>query len=138
MISFIPLPGFFSKFPHGTFHYRLVILYLSLEGGPSHFKQNSACSVLLIKIFPFPQIHYLYGLLFSVYYIEYFRGFFCFRSPLLTKSLLFSFPLGTEMFHFPRFAPTKKYVGTLYRVGFPIRTPPDQRLQATSPKHFAG
>ena len=26
------------------------------------------------------------------------------RSPLLTKSLLFSFPRGTEMVHFPRFA----------------------------------
>ena len=26
------------------------------------------------------------------------------RSPLLTKFLLVSFPLGTEMFHFPRFA----------------------------------
>ncbi len=27
------------------------------------------------------------------------------RSPLLGVSLLISFPLGTEMFHFPRFAP---------------------------------
>jgi hypothetical protein len=27
-----------------------------------------------------------------------------FRSPLLTESLLLSFPLGTEMFQFPRFA----------------------------------
>jgi hypothetical protein len=31
-------------------------------------------------------------------------GLFPFRSPLLRESLLFSFPLGTEMFHFPRFA----------------------------------
>ena len=28
------------------------------------------------------------------------------RSPLLAESLLFSLPLGTEMVHFPRFAPT--------------------------------
>nr|AYM55780.1 hypothetical protein [uncultured bacterium] len=28
------------------------------------------------------------------------------RSPLLAESLLFSIPLGTEMVHFPRFAPT--------------------------------
>lgn len=28
-----------------------------------------------------------------------------FRSPLLTESLLFSFPTGTEMFHFPAFPP---------------------------------
>lgn len=28
-----------------------------------------------------------------------------FRSPLLTESLLFSLPVGTEMFHFPTFPP---------------------------------
>ena len=32
-------------------------------------------------------------------------GLFRVRSPLLTESLLLSFPLGTEMFQFPRFAP---------------------------------
>ena len=31
-------------------------------------------------------------------------GLFPVRSPLLGESLLISFPLGTEMFHFPRFA----------------------------------
>ena len=31
-------------------------------------------------------------------------GLFRFRSPLLTESLLISFPEGTEMFHFPSFA----------------------------------
>ncbi len=31
-------------------------------------------------------------------------GLFHFRSPLLTESLLMFFPLGTEMFQFPRFA----------------------------------
>ena len=31
-------------------------------------------------------------------------GLFRFRSPLLTESLLISFPGGTEMFHFPPFA----------------------------------
>ena len=30
---------------------------------------------------------------------------FRFRSPLLTESLLFSLPVGTEMFHFPSFPP---------------------------------
>ena len=30
---------------------------------------------------------------------------FHFRSPLLTESLLFSLPVGTEMFHFPTFPP---------------------------------
>ena len=32
-------------------------------------------------------------------------GLFPFRSPLLWESRLISFPLGTEMFHFPRSAP---------------------------------
>ena len=33
-------------------------------------------------------------------------GLFRVRSPLLTESRLFSFPMGTEMFHFPTFPPT--------------------------------
>ena len=33
-----------------------------------------------------------------------------FRSPLLTESLLFSLPVGTEMFHFPTFPPHALYI----------------------------
>ncbi len=33
-----------------------------------------------------------------------------FRSPLLTESLLFSLPMGTEMFHFPTFPPHTLYI----------------------------
>ena len=33
-----------------------------------------------------------------------------FRSPLLTESLLFSLPVGTEMFHFPTFPPHRLYI----------------------------
>ena len=33
-----------------------------------------------------------------------------FRSPLLTESLLFSLPTGTEMFHFPALPPTALYI----------------------------
>lgn len=32
-------------------------------------------------------------------------GLIRFRSPLLSESLLFSLPVGTEMFHFPTFPP---------------------------------
>ena len=32
------------------------------------------------------------------------------RSPLLPESLLFSLPVGTEMFHFPTFPPTALYI----------------------------
>ena len=37
-------------------------------------------------------------------------GLLRFRSPLLTESQLFSFPTGTEMFHFPAFPPTALYI----------------------------
>ena len=35
------------------------------------------------------------------------------RSPLLTESLLFSLPVGTEMFHFPTFPPTPYFIQML-------------------------
>src|SRR5690349_12237494 len=66
-----------------------------------------------------------------------------FRSPLLSESLLFSLPAGTEMFHFPTFPPhTLFHSGagnwTQLQLGFPIRTSPDQRSVANSPGHIAG
>ncbi len=72
-------------------------------------------------------------------------GLFRVRSPLLTESLLFSLPAGTEMFHFPAFPPTALYIqagvaghdsGSLR--GFPIRTSPDQRSFTNSPGLIAG
>src|SRR5437667_1020828 len=45
------------------------------------------------------------------------------RSPLLAESLLFSFPPGTEMVHFPGFAPLPYFiqavVSRVHRDGFP-------------------
>ena len=66
-----------------------------------------------------------------------------FRSPLLSESLLFSLPTGTEMFHFPVFPPhTLFHSGagnwTQLQLGFPIRTSPDQRSVANSPGLIAG
>lgn len=63
------------------------------------------------------------------------------RSPLLTESLLISFPVATKMFQFATFASTPYVFRCRYRastVGFPIRTPPDQSLLTGSPKLFAG
>ena len=84
-------------------------------------------------------------------------GLFPFRSPLLgvsresrsigtniranrTQLILFSFPPGTEMFHFPGFASRGSYPADFCQrqKGFPIRTSPDQRLQTASPKLYAG
>lgn len=46
------------------------------------------------------------------------------------------------MFQFPGFASTslciQLVIPHLCEVGFPIRTPPDQSLFASSPKNFAG
>jgi hypothetical protein len=59
---------------------------------------------------------------------------FRFRSPLLSESLLFSFPPGTEMVHFPGFASPTYLFSRRYTefvsVGFPIRKSPDQSLFA--------
>jgi hypothetical protein len=65
------------------------------------------------------------------------------RSPLLTESLLFSLPAGTEMFHFPAFPP-RTYVfrcgspdhSRVWR-GFPIRTPWDHSPVIDSPRLIA-
>ena len=66
------------------------------------------------------------------------------RSPLLTESLLFSLPAGTEMFHFPAFPPrtlcvqvrvTKSPCGA--QRGFPIRTPWDHSPVIDSPRLIA-
>ena len=68
---------------------------------------------------------------------------FHFRSPLLTESLLFSLPTGTEMFHFPAFPLIGLYIQPAVthhnnEQGFPIRTSADQSLFASSPRLFAG
>ena len=63
------------------------------------------------------------------------------RSPLLGESLLISFPLGTEMFHFPRFASTDLWIQSemaeYLLPGFPIRTSPDQSPLVGSPRLIA-
>ena len=59
---------------------------------------------------------------------------FRFRSPLLTESLLFSFPPGTEMVHFPGFALADLWIQSgvtgLSQPGSPIRRSTGQRLLA--------
>src|SRR5690606_5518143 len=64
------------------------------------------------------------------------------RSPLLTESLLFSLPAGTEMFHFPAFPPRSLYIQL--RVirhdtvrGFPIRKSWSQRQVIDSTRLIA-
>ena len=61
------------------------------------------------------------------------------RSPLLTESLLFSPPTGTEMFHFPASTSTTTMNSSWGDhpsrwPGFPIRTSSDQRSIGNSPR----
>jgi hypothetical protein len=68
-------------------------------------------------------------------------GLFRFRSPLLTESLLFSLPAGTEMFHFPAFPLPALCVQAgmagIACSGFPIRRSSDHSLVDNSPRLFA-
>ena len=71
--------------------------------------------------------------------INFVSGLFRFRSPLLTESRLISFPLGTEMFHFPRFAcrTFAQHDFNSSKPGFPIRTSTPHRLFDSSALLFA-
>ena len=96
------------------------MLYLALPDGPGCFRQDFSCLAVLrillghIRIsctglapssvglsMPF---HYtfVYHLVVLLPQLKSWFGLFRVRSPLLTESLLFSFPLGTKMFQFPR------------------------------------
>ena len=76
-------------------------------------------------------------------------GLFRFRSPLLSESLLFSLPVGTEMFHFPTFPPdtlcvqagvTGNYARQVSLFGHPRITArlPTSRGLSQAPTSFIG
>jgi hypothetical protein len=78
-----------------------------LEGGPPMFRQNFTCSALLEDNLLFTSTGLsptTADLSKSFLLLQIATGLVRVRSPLLTESRLMSFPLGTEMFHFPRFA----------------------------------
>jgi hypothetical protein len=68
-------------------------------------------------------------------------GLFRFRSPLLAESRLLSFPRGTEMFHFPRFAPTRLFIQRVVRRHYPPWVSPfgHRRIKAwlAAPRRFS-
>ncbi len=71
------------------------------------FRQDFSCPALLENInasYPYGAITH-YGLPFQTVLVNVdITGLVRVRSPLLTESLLMSFPPGTEMFQFPGFA----------------------------------
>ena len=116
-IYFIPLPGCFSPFPHGTCSLSVARSYLALGGGPPAFGQDLTCPGLLwvpaVRKVPMgtgaspsmPRRSSRFPSNFPSYAgpnpsLRWF-GLFRFRSPLLTESISLSFPPGTLMFQFP-------------------------------------
>ena len=69
-------------------------------------------------------------------------GLFRVRSPLLTESLLLSFPPGTEMVHFPGLARTRlciqRAVSGFFPEGFPHSEIPGSKGASPSPRLIAG
>ncbi len=116
---------FFSPFPHGTCSLSVSREYLALRDGPRRFTQDYSCPALLrILLSTINHVGYatimLYGATSQtllLWNITKYRspttpilpkqnwfGLIPVRSPLLRESLLFSSPIGTEMFQFPTFA----------------------------------
>ena len=86
-----------------------------MEGGPPIFRQDFSCPALLEdprKTFPYGAVTRC-GSSFQTLpvVLPEATGLIRFRSPLLTESLLMSFPLATEMFQFARFASPTLWIG---------------------------
>jgi hypothetical protein len=91
-----------------------------LEGGPPAFRQDCTCPALLedpVPAFPYGAVTRC-GPPFQTVPVAKDRitGLVRVRSPLLAESRLMSFPRGTEMFQFPRFA-SRPYG---FRSGYPL------------------
>ena len=145
-ISFTPLPGFFSPFPHGTGSLSVDVEYLALEDGPPIFRQGFSCPALLVAS-SVPRFR------FRVRGHHPLRRHFpeasanksvitCrlvpFRSPLLWESRLISFPPATEMFQFTGFASCPYEFRTRYssRSGFPHSETSGSMLHCQLPRAF--
>ena len=129
----LPSPGFFSPFPHGTSSLSVASECLALEDGPPRFPRDCTCPAVLGNCLQEDRHVSSTGLSPSLVGLSrrlrlhadlmtsrvtpetapqprpyrYGRfGLFRVRSPLLTESRLISLPAGTEMFHFPAFAPS--------------------------------
>ena len=140
-LSFTPLPGFFSLFPHGTCSLSVNAECLALGDGPPVFRQGFSGPALLgaglvpskefrVRGFhplrrafpgPSPLLPSISGRLLRV------------RSPLLAQCPLISFPAATEMVQFAAFA--SAYCRCpLARAGSPIRTPRPRRPLSAPPR----
>ena len=120
----LPSPGFFSPFPHGTCSLSVGQEYLALEDGPPMFRQGFTCPALLISsCMPFhvPGYHPVppdFPDRSTNTRADSDSGLLPVRSPLLGESRLISFPRGTEIFQFSRFALRTYVFSTQYPCGW--------------------
>ena len=147
--------GYFSPFPHGTGSLSVSQEYLALPDGAGGFRQSFTCSALLrillsIILFCLRDYHSLWFNFpensthnIKSYYSpttptmpkHNWFGLFRIRSPLLTESLLFSLPLGTQMFQFPRFTSFRMII--LQITGFPHSEIYGLKFMCNSPQLIA-
>ena len=148
----LPLPGYFSPFPHGTSSLSVVGEYLALEDGPPRFPRGFTCpAVLRYRL----RCCSTSGTGLSPSVTRLSRRFPCLltdrlltalqprrdesrrfrlfpvRSPLLRESRLISSPAGTEMFHFPAFASNLLYIQRMDDLDLPSRVSPFGNLRVT-------
>ena len=115
-------PGVLFTFPSRYCSLSVTKSYLALEGGPPAFMQDSSCPALLriqirSALFKIQDFYLLRSGFPAVFFYKAFSlllsipqrsenlwfGLFPFRSPLLRKSCLLSFPPVTKMFQFTGF-----------------------------------
>ena len=133
----LPYSGFFSPFLHSTSSLSVSEEYLALPDGSGRFRQDFTCPALLRILLSFKQLSCTglspILLCFPTHSTNSLNkccspttpnqpkltwfGLFPLRSPLLRKSLLFSFPAPTQMFQFSALAPL--LVICLQHTGFP-------------------
>ena len=117
-VSFTPLSGCFSPFPHGTCSLSVTREYLGLEGGPPMFRQDFTCPALLkdAHVFTHTGLSPAMAGLSRPFCLSHEHHWPVPLSLATTDGIsLMSVPPGTEMFQFPGFAS--------YHYGFMIRYP---------------
>ena len=148
----------FSPFPHGTGSLSVSREYLALRDGPRGFIQDFTCPallripldlvtnsctglspsmIILSRIFHFSNFMPQRGPTTPILPKQYWFGLMRVRSPLLTQSLLFSSPMGTQMFQFPTFASQIHGMTGLQPDGLPHSDILGSMVICTYPKLFA-
>ena len=160
----LPSPGFFSPFPHGTCSLSVAIQYSALDRGRPGFGQGSSCPALLryrimksctFRLRGSHALRPAFPCRSAICRFSYFTGhphaalqprsrrfgLLRFRSPLLTESLLISFPVLLRWFTSHSMAPAAYFIrpsGCMPEAcGLPHSDVRGSRVMCTSPRLFA-